>query len=127
MAQWVQRNLTHQQEYGYGLFSVLLKSRDLVIGDCGLEQIEAADGHAAELGYDFRSDYWHQGYATEAASAIRDYAFQQVQLPRLISLIRQNNRASQRVAEKIGMRRVKQLVRDDTSYWLYELTHELPR
>jgi RimJ/RimL family protein N-acetyltransferase len=124
MAQWVQRNLDHQHQHGYGLFSVLLKSNNLLIGDCGLEQLEVPDGQAAELGYDFRSDYWTQGYATEAATAVHEYAFQQLQLPRLISLIRQSNLASQRVAEKIGMRRVEELVRYGTPYWLYERTCE---
>jgi len=121
MTQWLQRNLNHQQQHGYGLFSVLLTSQNLLIGDCGLEHMEVADEHVVELGYDFRSDYWNQGYATEAASAVPDYAFQQLRLPRLISLIRQSNRASQRVAEKVGMRRGKALVRYGQSYWRYEL------
>jgi [ribosomal protein S5]-alanine N-acetyltransferase len=92
MLQWVQRNLDHQALHGYGLFSVILKSNRLLIGDCGLELIEV-DGHVvAELGYDFRSDYWYQGYATEAAMAVRDYAFGQLLLPRLTSIIRVGNR-----------------------------------
>jgi len=77
-----------------------------------------------ELGYDFRSDYWNQGYATEAARAVRDYAFQKLQLPRLISLVRQSNHPSGRVAEKIGMRRVRELERDGRPYWLYALARQ---
>ena len=121
MTQWVQRNLDHQHQYGYGLFSVLLKTNGLLIGNCGLEQMAVAGSQAAELGYDFRSDYWNQGYATEAANGVRDDAFQQLQLPRLISLIRQRNIPSQRVAEKVGMQRVEELVRYGTLYWRYEV------
>ena len=33
MERWVRRNLEHQDRYGYGLFTVVLKSKDLVIGD----------------------------------------------------------------------------------------------
>jgi RimJ/RimL family protein N-acetyltransferase len=124
MTQWVQRNLRHQTEHGYGLFSVVLKSNGLLIGDCGLEHMNVEGVPAVELGYDFRSDYWNQGYATEAAAAVRDYAFQVVQLQRLISLIRQHNLPSQRVAEKIGMRRSEALLRDGKPYWMYMLTHE---
>src|SRR5688500_2160280 len=69
MTQWVQRNLEHQQRYGYGLFAVIYRANGLLIGDCGLENMEVEGALEAELGYDFRSDYWNQGLATEAASA----------------------------------------------------------
>ena len=124
MTQWVQRNLDHQTAHGYGLFSVILKSNRLLIGDCGLELIEV-DGHVvAELGYDFRSDYWYQGYATEAARAVRDYAFGQLLLPRLTSIIRVGNIPSRRVAEKIGMGSVGEIMRYGHLYWYYLLERE---
>ena len=119
MQGWLQRNLDHQNEFGYGLFSVLLKESGELIGDCGLEQME--DEGAAELGYDFRSDFWNQGYATEAALAVRDYAFDVLQLPRLISLIRVGNLASKRVAEKVGMTLADEFTRYGTRYWRYAL------
>lgn len=124
MMQWVQRNLDHQATHGYGLFSVLSKANGLLIGDCGLELIEVEGAHVAELGYDFRSDYWNQGYATEAAQTVRDYAFQQLQLPSLISLMRVGNMPSRRVAEKIGMRYVGDITRYRHQYWQYRLDHE---
>lgn len=118
---WIQRNLAHQVRYGYGLFSVLHKEAGVLIGDCGLEHMEVAGEMAAELGYDFRSDYWNQGYATEAACAVRDYAFGTLQLPRLVSLIRVGNQASRRVAEKVGMTFVRGVARYERPYWEYEL------
>jgi len=119
MERWLQRNLTHQDEFGYGLFSVVLKGNGKLIGDCGLEQME--DQGAAELGYDFRSDFWNQGYATEAAVAVRDYAFDILQLPQLISLIRVGNLASNRVAEKVGMKLVEEFTHYDIQYWKYSI------
>jgi RimJ/RimL family protein N-acetyltransferase len=74
---------------------------------------------AAELGYDLRSDYWNQGYATEAAIAVRDFAFRELKLPRLISLIRVGNLPSRRVAEKVGMQLVDELTRYGNPYWQY--------
>ncbi len=124
MTQWVQRNLDHQARYGYGLFAVIFKASGLLIGDCGLEHLEVDGVLETELGYDFRSDFWGQGLATEAAAAVRDYAFQVRRLPRLVSLIRQGNLASQRVAEKIGLRRSEALSRYGHSYWLYALNRE---
>ena len=119
MARWLQRNLEHQDAFGYGLFSVILKLEATLIGDCGLEQLESLG--AAELGYDFRSDFWNQGYATEAASAVRAYAFDILQLPRLISLIRVGNLASKRVAEKVGMTLAEEYTRDGVHYWKFSM------
>lgn len=121
MAQWLARNLAHQAEHGYGLFSVIDKTSGLLIGDCGLEVMQVDGAQVAELGYDLRSDYWNRGFATEAATAVRDYAFDILGLPRLISLIRIGNRASQRVAEKIGMERISELTRYGNRYWKYGL------
>ena len=125
MTQWLQRNLDHQSQYGYGLFSVILKADRTLIGDCGLEMMEVDNVQVAELGYDFRSDFWHQGLATEAAAAVRDYAFQTLGLSQLISLIRVGNRASQRVAEKIGMQRMSEITRNGHQYWKYALESDV--
>jgi len=93
MEQWIQRNLDHQDQYRYGLFSVILKTNAELVGDCGLEHMEVDGSAEVEIGYDFSSSYWGRGLATEAAMAVRDYAFGQLGLPRLISLIRIHNRA----------------------------------
>jgi RimJ/RimL family protein N-acetyltransferase len=123
METWLNRNLAHQEQYGYGLFSVIHKSDQRLIGDCGLEQMDVEGALAVELGYDFRSDYWNQGYATEAASAARDYAFQVLELPSLISLIRVGNEASRRVSEKIGMQLQEEFTTHGIDYWKYALTN----
>ena len=119
MGHWVQRNLAHQESYEYGLFSVMLKSKEMLIGDCGLERMEVGGEFVTELGYDFRSDYWNQGFATEAALAVRDYAFDALSLPSLISLIRVGNEASKRVSEKIGMRLIAEITKNGIRYWKY--------
>lgn len=119
MARWVQRNLDRQQRHGYGLFSVILKSEDVLIGDCGLEHMEVDGSPEVEIGYDFRSDYWGRGFATEAATAVRDFAFHELHLPRVISLIRSSNAASARVAEKIGMVKEKEIRIGERAYCIY--------
>jgi ribosomal-protein-alanine N-acetyltransferase len=121
MQRWMQRNLEHQTLHGYGLFSVILKSEEVLIGDCGLEHMKVDGDQAIELGYDFRSDYWNQGLAMEAATAVRDYALNVLQLPGLISLIRVGNAASKRVSEKIGVRCVTEIRRNGISYWKYAI------
>ncbi|WP_343396382.1 GNAT family N-acetyltransferase [Candidatus Amarobacter glycogenicus] len=119
MQRWLQRNLDHQSQFGYGLFSVVETASGRLVGDCGLERMEIEGQTVAELGYDFRSDVWDQGFATEAAAAVRDYAFEVLCLPRLVSLMRVGNVASQRVAEKVGMKREAEFERYGARYFRY--------
>jgi ribosomal-protein-alanine N-acetyltransferase len=122
MKQWLLRNLDHQDRYGYGLFSVIFRANGELVGDCGLEHTEVEGSPEVEIGYDFRSAYWGRGLATEAAGAVRDYAFDQLGLRRVISLIRPDNLASIRVAEKIGMAKEKECVRGGQPYYVYSLS-----
>ena len=45
---WLERNLDHQREHGYGLFAVCLKTNDRLIGDCGLELMEVCRGNGLQ-------------------------------------------------------------------------------
>jgi [ribosomal protein S5]-alanine N-acetyltransferase len=120
MEGWVQRNLEHQEKYGCGLFSVILKSSGQLIGDCGLELMDVEGEQAAELGYDFHSNYWHHGYATEAAIAVRDFAFNELGLTRIVSIIRVGNYPSKRVAERVGESLLAEFTRfGNIQYWKY--------
>jgi RimJ/RimL family protein N-acetyltransferase len=118
MRAWIDRNLNHQGRFGYGLFTVILKATGEIIGDCGLEHL-TDDLTEAELGYDLRSDQWNRGLATEAASAVRDYALVTCGLRRVVSLIRVGNQASRRVAEKVGMTLETTIDRGGVPYWIY--------
>jgi RimJ/RimL family protein N-acetyltransferase len=122
MERWVRRNLEHQEKYGYGLFTVILRETGQPIGDCGYEWMEFEGLDVVELGYDLRSDHWGRGLATEAALAARDYALDTLGLPGLVSLIRQENMASRRVAEKIGMSWKRDVPRYERLYSVYALT-----
>lgn len=119
MERWLRHNLDHQARYGYGLFAVILKADGTLMGDCGLMRLDVDGVDETELGYDLRSDCWGQGYATEAAGAVRDAAFTQLGLERLVSLIRVGNTASRRVAERVGMQWERYVHRDGRWYWLY--------
>jgi [ribosomal protein S5]-alanine N-acetyltransferase len=119
MRRWVRRNLDHQRHHGYGLFTVVLRDGGRVIGDCGLERMEVEGEPVHELGYDLHADYWSRGLATEAAVAVRDWAFGSLGLPRLVALIRSGNAASRRVAEKCGMILDRTVDRGGHPYWVY--------
>ncbi len=101
--EWIERNRERYQREGYGLWAMLLRETNEVIGDCGcfLRDVDGRDD--IEIGYHVRRDLWGNGYATEAAAACMQYAFTKLGVDRVISLIRPENVHSRRVAEKNGM------------------------
>ena len=103
VADWIQRNRRRYRTDGFGIWAMILKSSNELIGDCGLIRQLVEDRDEIEIGYHVRRNLWGNGFATEAAQACRDYGFRQLPVKRLISLIRPENLASRRVAEKNGM------------------------
>jgi ribosomal-protein-alanine N-acetyltransferase len=89
-------------------FAVLVRSDSTLIGYCGFLHWHLDGTDEIEIGYRLHPDYWNKGIATEAATAVRDHAFRDLELPRVISLIHPENIPSRRVAEKIGMTLEKQ-------------------
>jgi len=107
---WIKRNRLRYQKDGHGLWAMVLKLTDELVGDCGLTAQVVDDNREIEIGYHVRRDLWGQGLAAEAAFACRDYGFRQLNVDRLISLIRPENLPSRRVAEKMGMSLWKQVM-----------------
>ena len=91
-------------------FGVVFQPDEKLIGYCGFFPQVVDEIDELEIGYRLHPDYWGKGIATEAARAVRDHGFDELQLPRLISLIHPENLASRRVAEKNGMRPEKETV-----------------
>lgn len=103
IAAYIQRWTASYRTLGYGLWAVVDKSSQRLVGYCGLSAIEVEGRPEVEVGYRLARDCWGRGLGTEAAAAARDVAFGRLRLPRLIAIIDPRNTASQRVAEKIGL------------------------
>jgi RimJ/RimL family protein N-acetyltransferase len=110
---WLDRQIKNYKEYGYGLWAVLLKDgeADEMIGQCGLTWQNYNSRQVLEIGYLFQKKHWHNGYATEAAIACRDYAFEKLSASEVFSIIRDTNIASQNVAKRVGMTVTGQFVK----------------
>ncbi len=72
-----------------------------VVGLAGLHPLGTTGD--VEAGWWVARDRWGRGYATEAAFALRDFAFRELRLPRLAAIAHPDNAASIRVMEKIGL------------------------
>src|SRR5512140_580531 len=92
-----------------GLWATILKENGKFIGRCGLLPWTIEGQEEVEVAYAIAREYWGQGLASEIARAIEQYAFETLSLRRLICLIEPENAASQKVAEKIGMKLEKKV------------------
>lgn len=87
-----------------GLWAVVEKATGEMVGQCGITWQSVGDGRQMpEVGYLLERAAWHKGYATEAAQACRDYAFDTLGFQEVCSIIRDNNLPSQAVARRNGM------------------------
>lgn len=126
--QWLGRQLGRYEKDGFGLWAVILKESGEFIGQCGLTMQECSGRMVPEIGYLFRRDCWHKGYATEAAQACKKYAFETLGLDEVYSIIRDNNLSSRAVAERNGMQVRGQMVKHyygmDMPHLVYSVKRE---
>jgi RimJ/RimL family protein N-acetyltransferase len=88
---------------GYGQWAVAEKATGHVIGMVGFYHPQRP-WPGVDLGWVIQRARWGQGFATEAASAAIEWAWQHTQIDRVISLIAPDDARSIRVASKIGLR-----------------------
>ncbi len=100
---WLDRQMERYREYGFGLWGAVLKETDEMIGQCGLTMQDCDGEQVLEIGYLFQKAYWHMGYATEAAVACKNYAFEVLGAETVYSIIRDVNLPSKKVALRNGM------------------------
>ena len=92
--------MQYPQEHGFGVWAVLLRESEKLIGHCGFLALE--DGSGVELLYAFDPTVWGKGIASEAAQICLDYARQHGLWEHLYALAYPENAASIRVLEKLG-------------------------
>lgn len=102
----IQAYETDWEEKGYGLFAVELLDSNRLIGFTGLTEPSFLPEimPAVELGWRFARECWGNGYATEAARAALDFGLVTLRIPEIVSICQAGNHASDRIAEKLGMR-----------------------
>ena len=146
-AAWLQATLESYEQLALGYLAVLRKDDGVLIGRCGLmelvvESVPPAHGvprgwfrvtgvpgdveltFECELGYTFDPAVWGQGFATEAAACVRDYARDVLRLPYAVSAILPQNARSRRVAERGGARAAGQMEVVGLTWdrWVWPLT-----
>ena len=119
LEEWIDWNLRNYSQYGFGLWAVVLKGSEKVIGDCGLTYQDIEGQKLPEIGYHIRKSFCNRGYAAEAARACIQYAFENLGLSRVYVYTDPNNLPSRRVAEKAGMTFIKTFIQNGFERVLY--------
>ena len=109
--EWLVRQIGRYKKYGFGPLAVILKDTGKLIGQIGLSMQKWKDREMLEIGYLLNKDYWHNGFATEAALLCKNYAFNVLKANEVCSIIRDSNVASQNVAKRVGMAKVDEWVK----------------
>jgi ribosomal-protein-alanine N-acetyltransferase len=99
--EWIRSQADDFKNQKAANFLILLRAKSEVCGVIGL--ILHPEHSHAELGYWIGVPYWNNGYGTEAAKAVVDFGFDQLNLERIYAYHFKRNPASGRVLQKIGM------------------------
>ncbi len=108
--------------FGFGLWTVERKEDGEILGRCGLQPIadENSPLGRIELGYLIDRPYRGRGYAFEACLAILKYAFERLELDEVYAVIDEENRVSQKLAQKLGFSKT------ESDLWLLQADSWIP-
>lgn len=96
------------EQHGFSPLAVM--HNNMLIGYAGLDLRVVEGIEQVQITFRLAESHWGQGFATELAIAIRDYAFNKLQLSEIIAIIDPENQASIRTISKIGMKFEKAVI-----------------
>lgn len=103
----LQSFVEHWEERGYGIWAIINKDSDKMIGYCGLRYLDKLE--EVELLYGLAKAYWGRQIITKAASASISFGFEVAKPETIIAMVLPENHASKRVIEKLGFSYQKQI------------------
>jgi RimJ/RimL family protein N-acetyltransferase len=121
---YLERNLSHWERHGFGLWLLRLNDDQEIIGRACLRHLQIDEVDEVELGYGFYPSYWGRGLATEIALACVRLGFETLECPSLVALTRPTNVASQRVMANAGLTFERQIEHAGEPHVLYRRRRE---
>ncbi|MFM2482760.1 GNAT family N-acetyltransferase [Celerinatantimonas sp. YJH-8] len=97
----LQQEITTQQQYGYQYWPLFARTSQQLIGCAGLRPYDQ-QRHILEIGFHICAQYWRQGYASEAATTVIDYAFETLQVTALFAGHHPENTGSRQLLTSLG-------------------------
>jgi len=103
--EFIGRLQRHYVDRGYSYFATEVIETGELIGFIGLayQTYETDFSPSTDIGWRLKKTAWGKGYATEGAKKCLEYAFEELNIKRIISTCTVNNNRSENVMQKIGM------------------------
>lgn len=114
--------LPHYQKYGFGRWAILNKKDKKFVGLAGL--VFQDEYQAVDLGYWINRRYWGKGIASEISKSILDYGLNTLNLEKIIAIVACENKASVKILEKIGMKKIEKTICGGYNSLLFEIRKE---
>ncbi len=118
---WIDKQLNRYKENRFGHMALIHKETKDFIGQCGLLTQELDGKPVLEIGYHLFPEFWKKGYATEAAGFFKDLGFKNKYAEELVSIIKVGNVASEKVAVRNGMNKIKTTLFWDLNVNVYSI------
>jgi ribosomal-protein-alanine N-acetyltransferase len=97
------RRFERWRKRGFAQLGVFEKENENLIGYCGLQYFDNTP--EVEIYYGFFKNAWGKGFATEAAKAMLRFGFEETNLDKIVAGTHPDNVASQKVLQKIGLKK----------------------
>jgi len=101
--EYVERNLDHWDQHGFGLWILREAEDGPVIGRALLRYLSVNGKDEVEVGYSFHPEYWGKGYATEIATTLVRLGIELMGFETIVAITMRDNDASKRVLMKAGL------------------------
>ncbi|MDE7217237.1 MAG: GNAT family N-acetyltransferase, partial [Helicobacter sp.] len=117
--EWLDEQIKSYEQNGFGIWAIIDKKSGEIIGNAGLNYKTIHTDKIAqdkpqkviEIAYLLRHDFWGKGYATECANACMEYAFSVLGLEKVYCFVKEDNLASIKVAQRLGMRKIDECIK----------------
>jgi RimJ/RimL family protein N-acetyltransferase len=123
----IERQLISYRDRGFGLWAVRSLADGELLGDCGLQARQGEMGEEIEIAWHLKRACWGRGLASDAARAVVAHAFGELGMRRLIALVLPENLPSARVARRIGMTLVGEMLHAGLCHRVYRLDAPAPK
>ena len=118
-SEYMKHNLTHWEQYGYGIWILKQRATGQLTGRGGLRNAVLAGKNEVEVAYGLLPEFWNIGLATEFVEAVVRIGFSKIELSSLACTTQQGNIASQRVLEKTDFKFESDIIHLGKPHMLY--------
>lgn len=113
----------YRENEGLGIWATIIKDTDEFIGWTTLKDLDSTS--EIELGYRYFKDYWGKGYGTEISLKLVQYGIEVLELDNIVAVALEENKASRRIMEKVGMEYIGKKVFYSTSVSYYKIDNPI--